>query len=195
MLHHPIIKPLAKSIIMIQVQEMLPFLSRRIFPTIRPQTGRSYVPLPRALGINHQLLHILETHLTTYLEEEANNKDLQTCHGHHHQTLNNRQVEDSPLCAADGAEVAVLASAEILLVAGDGRELARKLEDRLLEGGGLFWAGALLGWEGGALFVFDLCLSIVSLSIVSCLRGSHEWCSLQQSQSPQTSLQRSTSRC
>lgn len=53
-------------------------------------------------------------------------------------------------------EVAVLARAEVLLVARDGRQLARDLEDGLLEDGGLLGGGALLGGELGAGLVLDL---------------------------------------
>lgn len=53
------------------------------------------------------------------LEKEAHNKDLQRSHGHHYQTLDHTEIEDAALCAPHGAEIAVLARAEILLVAGD----------------------------------------------------------------------------
>lgn len=91
-----------------------------------------------------------------YLEEEAHDKNLQACHGHHHERLNNTQVEDSPLSAPDRAEVAVLSCAEVLLVARDGRELARQLEDRLLKRSGLLWRCALLGWQACALLILNL---------------------------------------
>ena len=91
-----------------------------------------------------------------YLEKESHDEHLQACHSHHHKRLDNTQVEDSSLCAPDRAEVAVLSCAEVLLVAGDGGELARQLEDRLLEGGGLLWRCALLRWQACALLVLDL---------------------------------------
>lgn len=74
-----------------------------------------------------------------YLEEEADDEDLQACHSHHHERLNNTQVEDSPLRASDGAEIAVLSCAEVLLVTCDSRELAGELEDRLLKRTSLLW--------------------------------------------------------
>lgn len=58
------------------------------------------------------------------LEEEPNNKHLQTSHGHHHQALNHTEVEDPPLGAANRAEIAVLAGPEVLLVAGNSRQLS-----------------------------------------------------------------------
>ena len=73
-----------------------------------------------------------------YLEEEADDKDLQSAHANHHTALDQAKVDDSRLRASDGAEVAVLASAEVLLVPGDGRQLARDLVYRLLKGRGLF---------------------------------------------------------
>lgn len=74
-----------------------------------------------------------------YLEEEPNNEDLEPSHAHHHQALDNTEVEDSPLRAAHRAKVPVLSRAEIFLIARDSRELARQLENRFLQRGGLFW--------------------------------------------------------
>lgn len=54
------------------------------------------------------------------LEEEAHHKDLQSSHGHHHQALDYTEIENAALGTAHSAEVAVLASAEVLLVTGDG---------------------------------------------------------------------------
>lgn len=51
------------------------------------------------------------------LEEESDDKDLQTCHGHDQARLHQTEVEYPLLGTFDGAEVAVLASAEVLLVA------------------------------------------------------------------------------
>lgn len=56
----------------------------------------------------------------------------------------------------DGAEVAVLAGAEVLLASGDGRQLAGDLEDGLLEVGRLFRRGALLGGKLSSGLVVDL---------------------------------------
>lgn len=59
--------------------------------------------------------------LARALEEEAHNKHLQSSHGDHHQALNHAEIEDTTLGTADSAEVAVLTSAEVLLVTRDGR--------------------------------------------------------------------------
>lgn len=90
------------------------------------------------------------------LEKHPDDKDLQTGHGNNHQTLQQRKVEDSALGAPDGAEVAVLPGAEVLLLACDGAELATELQDALLELGDLFGGASLLGGDGGvADFVLD----------------------------------------
>lgn len=60
---------------------------------------------------------------TTYLEEESDDKDLQTTHGNHHGALDQAEVDDSSLRASDGAEVSVLSRAEVLLVSCDGGQL------------------------------------------------------------------------
>jgi hypothetical protein len=90
------------------------------------------------------------------LEKEPHNKHLQRSHGNHHQTLNNAKIEDSPLSAAHSAKVSVLARTEVFLVSGDCRQEVRHLCDGFFDGGGLFGACALSGWEFGFLFVFDL---------------------------------------
>ena len=84
------------------------------------------------------------------LEEEADNEDLQSCHGHKQARLHQTEVEYPLLGALDGAEVAVLARAEVLLVAGDGGELRGELEDGFFEDRGLLGGRALLGWDFGA---------------------------------------------
>lgn len=53
------------------------------------------------------------------LEEESHNEDLKSRHRYHQQTFHDAEVEDPPFCTAHGAEVAVLACSEVLLVAGD----------------------------------------------------------------------------
>jgi hypothetical protein len=63
------------------------------------------------------------------LKEEANNEDLQPCHGHNQARLHQTEVEYPLLCTLDSAEVAVLARAEVFLITGDGGELCGKLED------------------------------------------------------------------
>jgi hypothetical protein len=107
------------------------------------------------------------------LEEEAHNKDLQRSHGNHHQRLNHTEVEDPTLGTAHSTEVPVLTGTEVLLVAGDGRELCGQLVDRLLQAGSLFGAGALAGGQLGALLVLDLWGSNQSVSI--CWLFSRRW--------------------
>lgn len=75
---------------------------------------------PRSQVQFHKICREKRT-LPRALEEEAHHKDLQSSHGHHHQALNHTEVENPALGAADSTEVAVLASTEVLLVAGDGR--------------------------------------------------------------------------
>lgn len=94
--------------------------------------------------------------LAPSLEEHSDDKDLQTGHADHHQTLNDGKVEDSLLCASDGGEVSILASSEVFLLTGDCAELTAELEDRVLEGRSLLNVGALLGGNaGGAGLVLD----------------------------------------
>lgn len=104
----------------------------------RGRTARSYVAFSCAL------------------EEEAHDKDLQSTHADYQPALNQAKVHDPLLCAADCAEVAVLSRAEVFLISGDGGELAGDLEDRLLEGRGLFWGATLLGGEVDTGLVLDL---------------------------------------
>lgn len=92
----------------------------------------------------------------TNLEEESDNKDLQTTHSDNESNLNHAEVDDAALSAADGSKVAVLTSSEVFLVSGDGGKLARNLEDGLLEDRGLLGGGALLRGELSAGFVLDL---------------------------------------
>lgn len=72
------------------------------------------------------------------LEKEPDDKNLKGAHGCDEEDLDQAEVDDSLLGAADSAEVAVLAGAEVFLVARDGGHLARDLEEGLLEGRGLF---------------------------------------------------------
>ncbi len=80
-----------------------------------------------------------------YLEEESNNKHLQTAHADNKERLNHAKVDDTVLGAHDGRKVAVLTRAKVLLVSRNGRQLARDFVDRLLEDVGLLGAGSLLG--------------------------------------------------
>jgi hypothetical protein len=98
----------------------------------------SYISFPRAL------------------KEEPYNKDLQPCHCHHHNRLQDTEIEDAALGASDGGEVSVLPRAEILLVSVDGGQLRGELEDGIFEHRGLFRRGSLFCWELGALLVLDL---------------------------------------
>lgn len=91
------------------------------------------------------------------LEKEANNEDLQACHSHNQARLHQTEVEYPLLGTLDGAEVAVLARAEVLLVTGDSGELCGKLENGFFENRGLFGGGALLGGNlGTGGFVLNL---------------------------------------
>jgi hypothetical protein len=67
---------------------------------------RLYVALPRTL------------------EEEPNDKNLEGAHGNDESNLDEAEVNDPLLRAADRAEVSVLSGAEVLLVPGDGGKLA-----------------------------------------------------------------------
>ena len=91
------------------------------------------------------------------LEKEAHNEDLQACHSHNQARLHQTEVEYPLLGTLDGAEVAVLARAEVLLVTGDGGELRGKLEDGFFQDRGLLGGRALFGGNlGTGGFVFDL---------------------------------------
>lgn len=81
---------------------------------------------------------------------------MESAHADNQCDLNQAEVDNSALRASDGAEVAVLASAEVLLVASDGRELARDLEEGLLESGCLFGGGTGLRWQVNLGLVLDL---------------------------------------
>lgn len=71
--------------------------------------------------------------LSRPLEKEPDDKDLQPCHDNHKATFHQRKVEDSPLCTPDGAEIPVLARAEVLLVSRNSGELGAELEDGFFE--------------------------------------------------------------
>lgn len=97
----------------------------------------------------------------TNLEEESDNKDLKTAHGDDESNLNHAEVDNAVLSAANGSKVTVFTSSEVFLVSRDGGELARDLEDGLLEDGGLLGGGALLRGELSAGFVLDLSNKLV----------------------------------
>ena len=65
------------------------------------------------------------------LEKEPHDKDLQASHGNHQATFDDTKIEDARLGALDGAKIAILARAEVFLVAADGRQLAVDFVDGL----------------------------------------------------------------
>ena len=79
---------------------------RAIDPCSAYAASPSYISLPRAL------------------EKEPHNKHLQPSHTNHHQTLNNTEIEDSPLRTPNRAEITILSCTEVFLVSCDSRELA-----------------------------------------------------------------------
>jgi len=83
------------------------------------------------------------------LKKEPHNKHLQPRHPHHHHALHHAEIEDPRLGAFHGGRIAVLARAEVFLVAIDGGEVPRDFEDGFFEDGGLGWAGPALGGEEG----------------------------------------------
>lgn len=93
----------------------------------------------------------------TDLEEEAHDEHLQGSHADDHETLDQADVDDPLLGAADRAEVAVLSRPEVLLVSRYGRQLARDLVDGLLQDGRVLWRGALLRRKLHTRLVLDLC--------------------------------------
>ena len=102
------------------------------------------------------------------LEEKPHHKHLQSSHRNHHQPLDDTKVEDPALRATHGAEVAVLAGPEVLLVSRDSRQLRRQLKNRLLESRCLIGASATLsGGKLSAFLVFDLLLND-SMSAARC---------------------------
>lgn len=120
-------------------------------PYPNPASGMaspSYPPPPRACR--------LDISFPRALEEEANHEYLQSAHADDKTALDQAEVDDPLLGASNGAEVAVLAGAEVLLVAGHGGQLARDLDDGLLEGGGLLGRGAFLGGKIDACLVLNL---------------------------------------
>lgn len=92
------------------------------------------------------------------MEKEAHDKDLQSGHRHHHQSFNDTEIEDSALSTANGAEVAILARTEVLLVARNGRQLGRQLVDGLLETASLLGTGTLSRRKLVTLLILNLTL-------------------------------------
>ena len=102
-------------------------------------------------------LNVLHVSLTSTSEEHPHDKDLQASHADHHSALQQAEVEHPLLRAPDSAEVPVLARAEVLLLAREGGDLARHLEDRLFHAAELLGRCAGFLGEVGAGLVFDLC--------------------------------------
>lgn len=100
--------------------------------------------------------HVLHVALASASEEHPDDKYLQCSHANHHGALQQAEVEHPLFRAPDCAEVPVLASAEVFLLAGEGGDLAGYAED------GLFDAAELLGRSAGLLgevcagLIFDL---------------------------------------
>ncbi len=90
------------------------------------------------------------------MEEEPDDKDLQTRHGDHHDTLDDAEVEDPLLRAPYSAKVPVLPRPEVFLVAADRRKLPGQPEDGFLERRRLFWGCSLLRRQLGPLLVLNL---------------------------------------
>lgn len=91
-----------------------------------------------------------------YLEEEPNDEDLQRPHADNKATLDQAKVDDSPLGVFNRVEVSVLSGAEVLLVSGDGGDLAGDLVDGLLHNCRALRRGALLGRQLCPRFILDL---------------------------------------
>lgn len=138
--------------------------SQGLFNAGAPLTPARPKRLHPASSTGNRLHHLCFSNipLPRPLEKEPHHKYLQPRHGDHEHILNDAEPEDARLGAADGAEIAVLARAEVLLVPRDGRQLPGELEHGLGEEGGLLGGGALFGGEGGAVFVFDLDVCFVS---------------------------------
>jgi hypothetical protein len=98
----------------------------------------------------------LHISLTTAREEHPHDKHLQASHADHHSALQQAEVEHPLLRAPDSAEVPVLARAEVFLLAREGGDLARDLEDRLFDAAELLGRCAGFLGEVGAGLVFDL---------------------------------------
>ena len=78
-------------------------------------------------------------------EEHLDDKHLQRCHCDHQATLDHAEIEYPLLRAPDRAKVSVFSRAEVLLLPGQGRDLAREFQD------GLFHTAELLRGCAGLL--------------------------------------------
>lgn len=122
-------------------------------PCLNPGSRRQPAPPRGKATVAAVGLHVA---LAGTLEEEPNDKDLQGAHEDNHDALDHAKVDDAALGAPDGRKVAVLAGAEVFLAPGNGGQLARQLEDALLQGARLLGGRALLGGDLGSLLVLDL---------------------------------------
>lgn len=77
--------------------------------------------------------------LASTLEKESDDEYLQGTHADNKSNLDHAKVDNTLLGACNGAEVAVLTRSKVLLVSGNGGELAGDLEDGFLQDRGLFW--------------------------------------------------------
>jgi hypothetical protein len=102
------------------------------------------------------LINDLHVSLTTTSEEHPHDKHLQAGHADHHSAFQQAEVEHSLFRAPDSAEVPVLARTEVFLLAGEGGNLARNLEDRLFHAAELLGRCAGFLREVGTGLVFDL---------------------------------------
>lgn len=89
-------------------------------------------------------------------KKHLNNKNLQPSHRNHQPTLKHTKIENPLLRAPDGAEISILARAEVLLLARESGDLAGELEDGFLDAAELVGARAGFLREGGLFFVFHL---------------------------------------
>lgn len=92
----------------------------------------------------------------TTSEEHLDDKDLETCHGHHDRSLNQVHVEDPLLRAPDGAKIPVLTCTEVFLLPCQRRDLSRESQNRLFHAAELFRAGAAFLGKIRSRLVLDL---------------------------------------
>lgn len=86
---------------------------------IQDSPNATYVSFSTS-SLPHLLIPFSNISLPRTLEKEPHDKNLQSCHTNHHQTLDHTEIKDPPLGTPHCAEIPVLARAEILLVTCDG---------------------------------------------------------------------------
>ena len=101
-------------------------------------------------------LNVLHVSFTSTSEEHPHDEDLQASHADHDSAFQQTEVEHSLLRAPDRAEVPVFTCAEVLLLAGEGGDLAGHAEDGLLNTAELLGRCAGFLGEVCARLVFDL---------------------------------------